>query len=203
MFLLKTRPLWKTSRQSFHMRPVIRATKIALSSHPAMTCIDQEAAPAPPKTPAARDDCLSVAAKMPSRDSWCGRIANESQPVITLLAEFVEQRVGVLQVGDVEALGEPVVDFGEHRARLIALACLSSSRVRLAVARSVSADNLGTAPCSMSVDQMCGMTSSRRRLICFSSIAKKEPKINCETPQLLTPPKLHRALLWRAYHRDR
>src|SRR5262249_3504489 len=28
--------------------------------------------------------------------------------------------LGVLQVGGVEALGKPVVDFGEHRARLVA-----------------------------------------------------------------------------------
>ena len=34
--------------------------------------------------------------------------------------QFVEQGLGVLQIGSVEALGEPVVDFGEHRARLIA-----------------------------------------------------------------------------------
>src|SRR6266478_3418466 len=41
---------------------------------------------------------------------------------IRLLVQFVEQRLGFLQVGGVEALGEPVVDFGEHRARLAALA---------------------------------------------------------------------------------
>jgi hypothetical protein len=33
---------------------------------------------------------------------------------------LIEQRVGVLQVGSVETLSEPVVDFGEHRARLLA-----------------------------------------------------------------------------------
>ena len=32
-------------------------------------------------------------------------------------AKFVQQRLGVLQVGGVEALGEPVVDVREHRAR--------------------------------------------------------------------------------------
>jgi hypothetical protein len=41
-----------------------------------------------------------------------------------LRSQFVEQRVGVLQVGGVEAFGEPVVDLGEHRARLVALALL-------------------------------------------------------------------------------
>src|SRR5271155_4828991 len=39
-------------------------------------------------------------------------------------AQLVEQRLGVLQVGGVEAFGEPVVDVGEHRARLVALALL-------------------------------------------------------------------------------
>ncbi len=34
--------------------------------------------------------------------------------------QFVEQRLGVFQIGGVEALGEPVVDFGEHRARFVA-----------------------------------------------------------------------------------
>jgi hypothetical protein len=35
-------------------------------------------------------------------------------------AQFCEQRVGVLQVGGVEALCEPVVDFGQQAARLVA-----------------------------------------------------------------------------------
>jgi len=38
------------------------------------------------------------------------------------LGQFVEQSLRVLQVGGVEALGEPVVDFGEHCARLITAA---------------------------------------------------------------------------------
>ena len=42
---------------------------------------------------------------------------------IRLLAQFVEQRLGVFQVGGLEALGEPVVDVGENRARLVALPC--------------------------------------------------------------------------------
>ncbi len=36
-----------------------------------------------------------------------------------LPAQFVEQRLGVLQVGGVEALGDPVVDFGERRAFIL------------------------------------------------------------------------------------
>src|SRR5215472_1237069 len=35
-------------------------------------------------------------------------------------AELVQQRLGVLQIGGLEALGEPVVDLGDHRARLVA-----------------------------------------------------------------------------------
>ena len=36
------------------------------------------------------------------------------------VAQLVEQRFRVLQVGGGEALGEPVVDVGQHRARLVA-----------------------------------------------------------------------------------
>ena len=36
--------------------------------------------------------------------------------------QFIEQRLGVLQVGGVEALGKPLVDVGEYRARLGAAA---------------------------------------------------------------------------------
>jgi len=38
----------------------------------------------------------------------------------SLYAQLLEQRLGVLQVGGVELLREPVVDFSEHRARLVA-----------------------------------------------------------------------------------
>src|SRR5271168_3555622 len=40
----------------------------------------------------------------------------------SLRTEFVQQRLRVLQVGGVEALGKTVVDLGEHRAGLVALA---------------------------------------------------------------------------------
>ena len=33
---------------------------------------------------------------------------------------MVEQRLGVFQVLGIEALGEPAVDFGKHRARFVA-----------------------------------------------------------------------------------
>ena len=41
-----------------------------------------------------------------------------------LASQFVEQSLGVLQVGGVEALGEPAVDLGEHRTRFVATALL-------------------------------------------------------------------------------
>src|SRR5208337_1376616 len=41
-----------------------------------------------------------------------------------LSAEFLEQRLGVFQVGGVEALGEPVVDSREHRAGFLAMTLL-------------------------------------------------------------------------------
>ena len=43
---------------------------------------------------------------------------------LDLRAQLVEQSFRVLQIGGVEAFGEPVVDFGEHRARIAALALL-------------------------------------------------------------------------------
>jgi hypothetical protein len=43
-----------------------------------------------------------------------------------LAAQFVEQRLGVLQVGRVEAFGEPAVNLGEHRARFFAAILLAS-----------------------------------------------------------------------------
>jgi hypothetical protein len=41
-----------------------------------------------------------------------------------LTAQLVEQRLGVFQVGGVEAFGEPVVDFRQHRARFVAMTLL-------------------------------------------------------------------------------
>ena len=38
---------------------------------------------------------------------------------MALGAQLLKQRLGVLQVGGVEALREPIVDFGEHRVGLI------------------------------------------------------------------------------------
>src|SRR5215469_5023445 len=39
-----------------------------------------------------------------------------------LFAQLVQQRLSFLQIGGVEAFGEPVVDLGEHRAGLVATA---------------------------------------------------------------------------------
>ena len=36
-----------------------------------------------------------------------------------LSRQFIEQRLRVLKVGGVEALGEPVVDVGQYRARFV------------------------------------------------------------------------------------
>ena len=41
-----------------------------------------------------------------------------------LCTHFVQQRLGILQIGGVEAFGELVVDFGEHRVGLFELALL-------------------------------------------------------------------------------
>jgi hypothetical protein len=41
-----------------------------------------------------------------------------------LSPQLVEQRLRIFQIGGVEALGKPVVDVGEHRARLVATALL-------------------------------------------------------------------------------
>jgi hypothetical protein len=38
--------------------------------------------------------------------------------------QLFEQRLGLLQVGGVKALGEPAVDWGQQLARLITLALL-------------------------------------------------------------------------------
>src|SRR5215469_12863786 len=45
-----------------------------------------------------------------------------SPPDERLNRQLIEQRLGLLEVGGVKALGEPVVDFAEHRARFVALA---------------------------------------------------------------------------------
>src|SRR5215469_6685040 len=44
----------------------------------------------------------------------------DSRDIPVLTAQLVEQRLGVLEVGGVEAFGEPVVDFGEHHTRFVA-----------------------------------------------------------------------------------
>ena len=58
-------------------------------------------------------------------DGLTHRASCESPPAPDpLVAQFIEQRLSLLQVGGVEAFGEPAIDFGEHRARLVATAHL-------------------------------------------------------------------------------
>jgi hypothetical protein len=42
-----------------------------------------------------------------------------------LLSQLLEQRFSLFQVRSIETFGEPVVDFGKHRARLSATACIA------------------------------------------------------------------------------
>jgi len=42
--------------------------------------------------------------------------------VVALSTEFVEQCLSIFQIGGAETLGEPVVNLGEHGARLLAAA---------------------------------------------------------------------------------
>ena len=44
------------------------------------------------------------------------RLCQQHQKRLT--AQFVEQRLGLFQIGGIETFGEPVVDLGEHRVRL-------------------------------------------------------------------------------------
>src|SRR5215472_12671159 len=48
------------------------------------------------------------------------RTAHTAHP--GLGSQFVQQCLGLLEVGGVEAFGEPVVDFGQHRVRFVAAA---------------------------------------------------------------------------------
>ena len=49
-----------------------------------------------------------------------GRSVSCAAGILVFSGQLAEQRLGVFEVGGVEALGEPVVDFGEHRVRLVA-----------------------------------------------------------------------------------
>ena len=44
--------------------------------------------------------------------------------------KFLEQRLGFFQIGGIKALGEPVVDVGEYRARFVAAALSFRATVR-------------------------------------------------------------------------
>ena len=49
---------------------------------------------------------------------WCS-------PHAYLIAELLEQRLCLLQVGGIKAFGEPAVDLGEHRVRFVAATLLA------------------------------------------------------------------------------
>ena len=57
---------------------------------------------------------------MPRREKGRGRRYLRA----LLFVKLVEQGLGILQIGGIEALREPVVDFGKHRARLVVLTLL-------------------------------------------------------------------------------
>ena len=46
-------------------------------------------------------------------------ISGRAPAIPFLRAQLMEQRLGVLQIGGVEALGEPAVDLGKDCARLV------------------------------------------------------------------------------------
>ena len=59
-------------------------------------------------------------------------IALHSTPCISapgLGGQFIQQRLGLLEVGSIESFGEPVVDFGEHRVRFVAAAGIAQQAV--------------------------------------------------------------------------
>src|SRR6516165_3546903 len=56
-----------------------------------------------------------------ARAAACSEQASLRAPS-RFLIKFIEKLLGLFQISGVEAFGEPVVDFGEHRARFFALA---------------------------------------------------------------------------------
>ena len=50
-------------------------------------------------------------------DYRCHILNSAYSPNKRLVAQLIEQRLGLFQIGGIEAFGEPVVDRGEHRAR--------------------------------------------------------------------------------------
>jgi hypothetical protein len=57
----------------------------------------------------------------------CGELSDgilETQRHEHLAAQFVKQRLSLFQIGGVEALREPAIDFAEHRLRFVAAALL-------------------------------------------------------------------------------
>jgi hypothetical protein len=57
--------------------------------------------------------------KVAFTDTAGGLLGQRHQKRLT--AQLVEQRLGLFQIGGIEALGEPVVDFGEHGPSLLSM----------------------------------------------------------------------------------
>jgi hypothetical protein len=71
---------------------------------------------------------------------------------IQLRARLIDQRLGIFQVGGIEAFGEPVVDFGKHRLSFIAPALLSEETSE--ACRCAQLERLGLVPaCNCSIGQ--------------------------------------------------
>src|SRR6202158_2510269 len=70
-----------------------------------------------------RATILDLAPALHAKQCICGVVVVALRAQHRCLSrQFVEQRLGVLQVGGVEAFSEPAVDLGEHRARFVATA---------------------------------------------------------------------------------
>jgi hypothetical protein len=62
--------------------------------------------------------------------------SSTSSTTVVIGGQLGQQRLGLLEVIGVEPIGEPVVDFSEYYARLIAMPMSRNSRARLVVVRS-------------------------------------------------------------------
>jgi hypothetical protein len=70
-----------------------------------------------------REGCRTLAAELRTFAIVCAALCTANfSPSRHLLTQLIEERFGVFQVGGVESFGEPVVDFGEHCAGLVAVA---------------------------------------------------------------------------------
>src|ERR1700730_8609390 len=91
-----------------------------VSTHPARLVLEltpgQWKAPAPGFRRASRH--LNRASE---RGHWCV-VSRSLFAQDEARLQLLHQRLGVLEIGGIEAFGEPIVDFGEHRPRFLASA---------------------------------------------------------------------------------